>query len=256
MSVGRVFQRAFSAIRLNPVVILGLALIVGALPNLIMTYLFVQMGLVTSTEAVRIGAISPTRIIWVSLLSGLIIMVIAALVQGSLTRAVVTANEGRRASFGESLGTGLEVILPLIGLSILFSIGIMFGFVLLIVPGVILMLMWSVAVPSLVVERQGVFKALGRSADLTKGARWKILGLFLVLAVIYWLLSIVLGLVGVKMYGAANAAGGLTVGNLLGSAVLGLVFNVLWGTIQPSLYLELRQAKEGSSAEALAEVFA
>ena len=105
MSVGRVFQRAFSAIRLNPVVILGLALIVGALPNLIMTYLFVQMGLVTSTEAVRIGAISPTRIIWVSLLSGLIIMVIAALVQGSLTRAVVTANEGRRASFGESLGT-------------------------------------------------------------------------------------------------------------------------------------------------------
>src|SRR2546423_14486787 len=118
-SVGRLFQRAFSAIALNPVVILGLALLVGALPKLIMTYLFVQLGLVTSPEAMRIGAISPARIIWVSLLSGLIIIVIAALVQGSLTRAVLTANEGRRASFGESLGTGLQVILPLIGLSIL-----------------------------------------------------------------------------------------------------------------------------------------
>jgi uncharacterized protein UPF0259 len=256
MSVGRVFQRAFSAITLNPAVILGLALVVGALPNLIMTYFFVQMGLVASPDAMRIGTVSPARVIWVSLLSGLIIMVIAALVQGSLTRAVVTANEGRRASFGESLGTGLQVILPLIGLSILFGLGVGIGFILLIVPGVIFLLMWAVAVPALVVERNGVFAAFRRSAELTKGARWKILGLFLVLAVIYWLLSIVLGLVGLKMYGATNAAGGLTVGNLLGSAILGVVFNVLWGTIQPSLYVELRQAKEGTSAESLAQVFA
>jgi hypothetical protein len=256
ISVGRVFQRAFSAISLNPIVILGLALVVGALPNLIMTYFFVQTGLVTSSEAIRIGAISPARVIWVSLLSGLVMMVIAAFVQGSLTRAVVTANEGRRATFGESLGTGLQVILPLIGLSILFTIGVGIGFILLIVPGVILLLMWAVAVPALVVERNGVFAAFRRSAELTRGAKWKIFGLFLVLAVIYWLLSIVLGLVGLKMYGGTNAAGGLTVGNLLGSAVLGVIFNVLWGTIQPSLYVELRQAKEGTSAESLAQVFA
>ena len=256
MSVGRVFQRAFSAITLNPLVILGLALIVGALPNLIVTYFFVQMGFLTSPDAMRIGAISPARIVWVSLLSALIVMVIAALVQGSLTRAVVTANEGRRASFGESLGTGLQVILPLIGLSILFSLGVGVGLILLVVPGIILLLMWSVAVPSLVVERQGVFAAFRRSAELTKGSKWKILGLFLVLAVIYWLLSIVLGLVGLKMYSATNAAGGLTVANLLGSAILGVVFNVLWGAIQPSLYVELRQAKEGTSAESLAQVFA
>ena len=36
MSVGRVFQRAFSAIASNPLVILGLALVVGALPGLLM----------------------------------------------------------------------------------------------------------------------------------------------------------------------------------------------------------------------------
>jgi hypothetical protein len=77
-----------------------------------------------------------------------------------------------------------------------------------------------------------------------------------VLLIIYWLLSLVIGLAGLKMYSAADSAAGLTVGNLLGSVVLGTVFNTLWGTIQPSLYVELRQWKEGGSLENLQEVFA
>ena len=117
-------------------------------------------------------------------LSSLVMMVISALVQGALTRATVSANEGIRATFGQSLSAGLQVILSLIGLSILWSLGVGIGFVLLIVPGVILLMMWAVAVPALVVERAGVFAAFSRSAQLTKGARWKIFGLSLVLLVI------------------------------------------------------------------------
>lgn len=256
MSIGRVFQRAFSAIQANPVVILSLALVVGALPGLIMSYLFVQLGLVGSREALQAGAISPGRFLGASLISGLAVIVIGALVQGALTRAVVTANEGRQATFGESLSTGLSVILPLIGFGILNAIGITIGFVLLIVPGIILLLMWAVAVPSLVIENTGVIGAFGRSSELTKGAKWKIFGLFLVIMVSYWLLSIVIGLFGLSMYSASNSAAGLTVGNLVGSVLLGTIFHVLWGTIQPSLYVELRQWKEGTSAENLAQVFA
>ena len=97
--------------------------------------------------------------------------------------------------------------------------------------------------------------ALSRSAELTKGVRLKILGLFLVLGVCFWLLSIVLGFVGLKMYGPATAAYGFGIGNLLGSAILGTISNVLWGTIQPSLYVELRQAKEGTSAERQVDIY-
>ena len=87
-------------------------------------------------------------------------MIISALVQGALTRATVSAIEGRRASFGESLGTGVRVILPLIGLSLLWAFGVGIGFIFLIVPGVILLLMWAVCIPALVIERQGVFARL------------------------------------------------------------------------------------------------
>ena len=254
MSVGRVFQRAISAITFNPVVVLGLALIVGAVPGLIMTYLFVQMG-VGSPTALQTGAISFRGFIGMTFVSGLITMVISALVQAALTRATVSAIDGRRVTFGESLSSALRVVVPLIGLSLLFALGLMLGFVLLIVPGVILMVVWAVAVPSLVIEREGVFAAFGHSVQLTKGARWKILGLFLVLGVTYWLLSIVLGLVGLKMYGATTAAG-LGIGNLLGSIIIQTIFNMLWGTIQPALYVELRQWKEGDSMTNLEQVFA
>jgi len=255
MSIGRVFQRAFSAIGFNPVVILGLALVVGSLPGLLMTYLLAQVGLVTpgTTPA---GTINPSGFMGAIFFSSILGLIVASIVQAALTRATVSASEGVRASFGESLATALRVVLPLIGLTILFSIAIGVGFVLLVVPGIILLTMWAVAIPALVIERDGIGGAFRRSAELTNGARWKIFGLFLVLLVIYWLLSIVAGLVGLGMYSAANAAAGLTVGNMIGSVILGTIFNTIWGTIQPSLYVELRQWKEGGSIENLQEVFA
>lgn len=255
MSIGRVFQRAFSAIALNPVVIIGLALLVGAVPSLVVTYLLVQLGL-GSPAAIQSGSFSFGSLMAGAFLSFAIILVISALVQGALTRAVAAANEGHRATLGECISTAVRVLLPLIGLGILYGIGVMIGFVLLIIPGFILLLMWAVAVPALVVERQGVFAAFRRSSELTRGARWKILGLFLVLGVAYWLLSKVLGFVGLSTYTTATAAAGLGVGSLLGSVILGTIFNVLWGAIQPSLYVELREAKEGKSLENLEQVFA
>ncbi len=254
MSTGRVFQRAFSAISINPIVILGLALVVGALPGLIMSYLLYRFGL-SSPNALRTGAISPGGFAWAMFFSSMIMLVISAFVQGALTRATVSANEGTRASFGESLSAGVRVILPLIGLSILLALGVALGFILLIVPGVILLLMWAVAVPALVVERNGILAAFSRSAELTKGARWKIFGLFLALLVVYWLLSIIVGIVGLGMY-APTGATGFTITNVIGGVVVGTIFNTLWGTIQPSLYVELREWKEGTSIGNLAQVFA
>jgi hypothetical protein len=38
--------------------------------------------------------------------------------------------------------------------------------------------------------------------------------------------------------------------------VVGTLFNMIWGTVQPSLYIELRQWKEGGSIENLEQIFA
>src|SRR5215216_1503758 len=84
MSIGRVFQRAFAAISLNPVVILGLALAVGAVPGLIMTYILVQSGVIAAGAVP--GSVSFSRLMGATFFSSIISLVIAALVQGALTR--------------------------------------------------------------------------------------------------------------------------------------------------------------------------
>jgi hypothetical protein len=256
VSIGRVFQRAFSAITFNPLVILGLALVIGAIPGIIMTFLFYRLG-IGAPAALRSGA-SVNAMVGATAVTSVLTLVISSLVQGALTRATVSAAEGRRVTFGESLGTGLRVILPLIGLSILLAFGLMVGFLLLVIPGIILLLMWAVAVPSLVIERVGVIGAFTRSAELTKGSKWKILALFIVLLVGYWLLSAAIALIGLGTFNAANlsASGGPTAANAIGGVIVGTIFNAVWGTIQPSLYVELRQAKEGNSMENLEAIFA
>jgi uncharacterized membrane protein len=97
--------------------------------------------------------------------------------------------------------------------------------------------------------------ALSRSSELTSGSRWKIFGLFLVLLVIYLLIFAVLGVVGLRAISAASAQE-FSTANLIASAIMAVVLNTLWGTIQPALYVELREAKEGGSLENLEAVFA
>jgi len=255
VSIGRVFQRAVSTITHNPVVVLGLALVVGAVPALILQLLFFELGL-TAAGDVTSASFSTGGFILAILLTSLATMVFAAIVQGALTRATWAANEGRRATFGECLATGLRFAPALIGVAILVTLGTMIGMFLLIVPGVILFLMWSVATPAVVVDQRGVIHALRRSAELTKGARWKIFALFLVVLVAYWLLATAFAMFGLGDPALAEGAPSLSPTQLIGTAILGTIVNAVWGTLQPSLYVELRQWKEGSDLENLEQVFA
>lgn len=253
LSIGRVFQGAFAAIKLNPGVITLLALVIGAVPGLLMTLMFYSSGML-NPAAVANGTISMSAFYGATLVSSLTGLVISSLVQAALTRATVSADEGVKVGIGDSLAAALRVVVPLVGLIVLWALGVGLGFLLLIVPGIILMTMWAVAVPSLVVERVGIIGAFRRSAELTKGSRWKIFGLLLVLAVVYWLLAMVVNLVGLSTMSAASA-GQLTLTSMIGSALIGTLFNMAWGTVQPSLYVELRRAKDGGSTESLADIF-
>jgi hypothetical protein len=253
MSIGRVFGRAFSTIKHNPLVVLGVALTVVAIPTAAMTY--VSSAAAMSIESDTMTGVGGVGFMAVMALSWVVSLLIGAIAQGALTAATVAESEGRRASFGESFSAAFPVLLPLIGVGLLYALGVAVGFILLIVPGIILMLMWAVAVPALIVERGGVFHAFRRSRGLTRGARWKILGAFTLLVVIYLLLTVALAVVGIQMYGI-DAATGAGAANIIVTTLLSTLFTMLWGTVQPSIYLELRRWKEGTDVRSLEDVFA
>jgi hypothetical protein len=146
-----------------------------------------------------------------------------------------------------SLKVGLRRFLPLILLGYVAAFLIMFGFVLLIVPGLILYTMWFVAVGACVVERLGPWKSLRRSEELTRGHRWKIFGLQV-------FVFVPLNLVNKLVELALSAAGGETlvlVGTLIWTAIEAAFYSVVIAVT----YHDLRVAKEGIDNDQIAAVF-
>ena len=77
-------------------------------------------------------------------------------VQASLIKAVQDVRDGRvDLDLSQTVQAAMPYILPVIGASILAGIGITIGFILLIVPGLILLTFWCLIVPFIVLGGGG-----------------------------------------------------------------------------------------------------
>jgi len=178
------------------------------------------------------------------------------LFQASVVHGAVVTLNGKRASFFDCLSTGLESFLALFGLTLVMVIGIMLGFVLVVIPGIIAMLMWSVAVPVYITERTGVFDALRRSRQLTSGHKWAIFGLLLAFGILSMVIALVAALsTGPLLPSPQAAASGASVGRAIVSTGASMINAVISASLIASIYYELRVMKEGIGPEALASVF-
>jgi hypothetical protein len=114
-------------------------------------------------------------------LTGLLSFAGAELVQGALAEVVRDAHEGREpAPPAELFARTRPVILPLLGATLLGAIGVGIGFVLFIVPGILLWTLWSLIVPVIVYERRGVLESFSRSRQLVRGHGWTVFGVLVV----------------------------------------------------------------------------
>ena len=239
--MGRVLSRAFGAIGRNFALFLGLAVIFSGIPQLIGGLWRVGV----QDPAHQFGAPSIVAVVAGTLLG----MIGGAILQVALTRATVADLVGEKPGFAACLRAGLALILPMIGLTILAALGVGLAFLLLIVPGIMLWVAWSVAVPAYVQERIGITDSLGRSRALTKGARWKIFGLFLIYWIVISLLGVPLGILIAALHLPPYLA-------VVFTAILNIIGSMVIVTVQATIYVELRDVKEGVSPKELEAIFA
>ena len=240
--MGRVVSRTFAVLGANFVPFFALALLAVA-PRAGLTWL--SQTYVKDPEATRL----------VVLPISLVAAMAGTLIQGAIMRGSFEAFSGGKASLPVMLSAGLRSTLPLFFLSI--CVGFMVGLasLALIVPGLMLATRWSVAGPVQVVQRTGIFDAMGRSADLTKGRRWSIFGLLIA----YFLAILVIEMVLVAISGASLAAFTTTLNSGLFATV---ITPLLSAAILPigavgvtAIYYELRATRDGFGADNTAEVF-
>jgi hypothetical protein len=186
------------------------------------------------------------------------------IVLGTLSQAIVLYGafqdmRGRPVSLADCLRVGLQRLLPIIGLALSVGVAVMLASMLFIVPGLILYMMWFVATPVCVVERFGPFRSLGRSRELTKGHRWKIFGLTLLIL----LPAVIVGSILVGVIAVLAGTGGILGLPAAFATPLGQVINLIWSAAWGAFYAvvivvtyhDLRVAKEGIDTDQIAAVF-
>jgi hypothetical protein len=210
LSPGDVIGRAFEIYRDQIGVLLPAALVVFAI-NAVVSWVF-DKGLLTLVAVV-------------------VSLVLATLYEGMVVQLVRDVQDGRRDNTaGELFSSVSPVLLPLIAVSILAGLGVGIGFVLLIVPGLILLTLWSVAAPVTVIERPGVFAAFGRSRELVRGYGWPVFGTIVLVFLLVVAASIAAALIGLVL----GDVGGAIVSwlfNALTQPVAALTASVLYFTL-------------------------
>jgi hypothetical protein len=165
IDVGSVISRTFSIYADQASVLLPAAAVV-----------FIVIGIITALLIV----IAPV----LAILAFVVILLGTTLYTGMVVELVADVQDGRRdATVGQLLNAATPVIGQLILVGIVTGIGIAIGFVLIIVPGLILITIWSVVAPVVVLERPGGLAPLGRSRELVRGNGWQVFGVIAVLVI-------------------------------------------------------------------------
>ena len=278
--IGRVFSNSFAVIGRN----LGfLAVVVGlfsTLPallynlwNLSRVATMVGAGGAGNAAAFETSAMEDYSAL--SLVASLIIFGLALLVQAALVRAAIEDLNGKRPVIGDCIQSALRSFFPTLGIGILVILvlvvgvfvmvfmtwaipllGWLIGLGLALIPAFMWLISVSVSVPIAVQERLGVFGSISRSRALTKGSRWSIFWLLLIIGVAAMLIQAVFSV----FFGLAIATTGSITGvgvlvGAIGSSLVSTIFSTVLSVTIAVAYVELRQVKEGTSVDELAEIF-
>ncbi len=189
ISVGKVIGDAWSLYTSN----LGILLLTGIA-------VAVVFGIINGVLNEEGGAL-------LQFLAWILQLVATAIYTGFVVKLVQDVRDGRRdLTVGELISAASPAIGSLIVFGILSSIGIGIGFILLIIPGLFLMTIWSVGAPAIVAEGRGPIEAFGRSYELVKGNGWTVLGVIVVIWLIMLAAAIIAGLIGAAIGGIVGAA--------------------------------------------------
>ena len=190
-----------------------------------------------------------------ALIAGVVTVIQVLLVHPFLTAAVAKASVdvylGRPVLVKPTLRFAVSKIHSILWISILSGLAILLGFVLLIVPGVILLVRYLFGSTVLVVEGRKGTKALGRSWRLAAGHFWKVLGTYVLAVIMAGIVASVLRLPGDALFREIGPAGWpfAAIGFSL-AAILTTPFTTL---ISVLLYFDLRIRKEAFDLEIMAQ---
>ena len=197
LSLGEILDRTFQFYRKEFVLFVG----ISAIPQAVALVLRVGLkGLQRSNST----GMALTAIV------GVFVVLIASLLATAFSQAAtsVAVSEmylGRKTSIGQAFESIRGRIGTMAGILVGLGVFYFIGFILLIIPGIYMMLIWALAIPAAAIEDLGFAECRDRSKTLTEGAKGRIFVIYvLVVTITYGVLigmGMILGAVGITTLG-------------------------------------------------------
>ncbi|MGA7429376.1 MAG: hypothetical protein WBQ24_17685 [Xanthobacteraceae bacterium] len=160
---------------------------------------------------------------------------------------VIDDMRGRPVDMTKALRVALRRFFPALGATIAVVGLAILGFALIIVPAAIVVSMFFVVVPACVVEGLGPVQSMRRSAELTKGSRWRIFALWFAIVMAEIIVQMELDQ-AIRPFGYFALV-------LAPQVLWDMVVGAFAAVATAVVYRDLRVAKEGVDADQVATVF-
>jgi hypothetical protein len=224
----------------NLIVLVAVIVVPLSILQVLLGDLWIREGL--TTEEVQNGVEVSTGTVVGGVFGSLVFFAISVLMwtilTGAITRAAAGTFLGRDLDIGESYRYGFERFWSIVLVGVLSALAIAAGFLLLIVPGFIVLTFLSCGIPALVIEDTRGREALRRSWNLVRGYGWHVFGTIIVAALINGLFSSLLTAPFGDNYAARSIVAAI-------ASVITMPFMALVGVF---IYLDMRVRKERYSA--------
>ncbi len=245
ITTGSLIERSFAVFRAGFVPFSTLALIFYAPIAVLQLTVF---GADDSEVATAIGA-GP------GLLLMLAYVLLVPIASAAVVYGVFQGLRGRPATLGQCISVAAARWLAILGLAILTVLVVGLGYLLCVIPGVVLTYGLFIAGPILIVESLDPIEAMKRSWELTDGYKLILFFLALAIGILQLAVGIPLNLAfGAGALGTEAVGDGFAIYHILESLVV-VVFTAFNATAAGVAYHDLRSFREGLDEDELVAVF-
>jgi hypothetical protein len=203
MDTGEVLDRTFYLYRKHFPLFVGIC----ALPQLFQLTFQILARVMHWTPSGRIN--SPGALggrLAFQLVGLLVMLLMIAISQAATTLAVSSVHLDQQTGVIDTYRRVAGKIARVTVMMVLVGIGVGCGLILLIVPGILLALAWSLCIPAMVIENQSIGGAISRSRRLTFGNRGRIFVVYVLFTVLTWIFLMLWEVPLIAMVGFTNIA--------------------------------------------------
>jgi hypothetical protein len=243
LTVGEILDVSFTLYRRHFAPLAGVALVCSGIPVILNMFIQASGGMLQNLPLVLVYYI--------------VFAALSSIATAATLFIVSDSYLGRTIDARAALRRAGPFIGRILICSMLTGLVIFVGFMFFVIPGIILLAGLILAIPAVVIEGKSAGAALARSWELTRGSRWRMLGLLLVLIILLYIpLAAIGGIIALFVPGAGsilstpNVTVSVTAVALSGLAQIFIY--PLFYCVLTIAYYDLRVRKEGFDLEVLA----